>query len=100
MTGWFQVALALVSWFLVAIAPAAERAYKDRAVLRSQRRGVSIVPVWPLMALLLLAPILVLGAKHVVATMIAVLHLLLLVTAAGYSAYWIVRLRRDAGHSR
>ena len=94
MTTWQQVVLALVSWFVAALVPVAKVEYEDRALPAERRRGVSIIPGWPLMPLLLSAPVLVFGAAHVVARAIAVLHVLLLVAAAVYVGYWKVRLRR------
>jgi hypothetical protein len=90
-----QVVLALVSWFFVVVAPLARLAFEDRNVPERKGRGVSILPGWPLMPILFLAPMPFLGARHLVLRIIAVFHVVLLVWALGYIAYWANRTRKE-----
>lgn len=91
-----QMVLALGSWLLAAIAPAARLGYEDRRLPEGKRRGLSIFPGWPLMPLLCLTPALFLGSQHLVMKIIAGFHSVLLLWAVGYIGYWTARARRDA----
>jgi hypothetical protein len=90
-----QVVLALVSWLFVVVAPLARLVLEDRNVPERKRRGVSILPGWPLMPILFLAPMPFLGARHLVLRIIAIVHVVLLVWALGYIVYWVNRARRE-----
>jgi hypothetical protein len=89
-----QVTVALLSWFLVVIAPAARLAYEDRNLSQSKHRGVSILPGWPLLPMLFLLPMSFLGAQHIVMKVILCLHGALFVWAIAYLAYWTIRTCR------
>lgn len=98
-----HVVLALVAWFAATLAPAARLACEDRALPERQRRGVSILPGWPLVPVVLSIPAFALGADHLLPSAISALHVGLLVYSVSYSAFWIRRrskLDQSADHSQ
>ena len=88
-----QIVLALVSWLFAFVAPAGRLGFADRNLPVEKRRGASIVPGWPLVPLLLLAPMPFLGAQHLVMRLISWFHAAILLWAIAYLAYWRLRLR-------
>ncbi len=87
------LALVFVAWFVIVVAPAARFAYEDRALPTERRRGVSILPGWPVMPILFSAPVIIAGVDHWTATLIVVAHGGLLALAAVNIVFWTVRLR-------
>lgn len=91
-----QLVLALGSWLLAALMVVARLRYEDRGVAEQRRRGISILPVWPLVPLLCLTPAVFLGWQHTIMKVMAGLHAALLMWSAGSIAYWTARTRQDA----
>jgi hypothetical protein len=94
MRAGLQISLILVAWLFAALAPTGPVGFANRRRPPPQRRGVSILPGWPLLPLLFLAPMPFLGADHLVMRILAWLHAALLLWALVYLAYWLVRIRR------
>ena len=89
-----HIILAFASWFVFVVAPAARLAYEDRDLPKERRRGVSILPAWPLLPLIILVPIYFLGFRHPLALIVAAGHVVLLAASLGYIALWTARLHR------
>jgi hypothetical protein len=94
MSLWMHAILGLVTWFVVAVAPAAKLAFEDRGLPKERRRGVALFPIWPLVPLVFLALAAIFGSNHLLSKVIAVINLLLLSISLGYIAWWTIRLRR------
>jgi hypothetical protein len=95
MSAPIQIGLALLSWMLGGLTALARLRYEDRKLARDRRRGVALMPIWPLLPMLILAPAIFVGFNHIVMKVIVGFHAVLLVWATVHISYWEVRRMRD-----
>ena len=83
---WLQLVIIFPAWFAVAIAPAAKYGYEDRH--KSEKRGVSLFPAFPVMPIAFGGAVYWLGADSKAAQVISWLHAVALVMAILYIVKW------------
>jgi hypothetical protein len=94
MCSFVQALVAFVAWFTVVLAPLGRLSFEDRNLPPVKRRGVALLPVFPIFPGVALVPLMVFGPEHWLPLVLAVVHLLLFLFAASDLVYWSVRLRR------
>jgi hypothetical protein len=85
--------LALVAWFgALVLVPASKLSFEVRQS-GGPRRGVSVLPLWPILPIAFFVPVTVMGPRDGVALGIGAFHLALLAWSAAYSAYYSMRTK-------